>query len=128
VTTISLAAPAAASADSVALQGFTLDKSCVSPGGTVTATVTVQDTDWYQVNFYGQASVSEFGTKVYTAQPVGPYPAPPFVPLTVQNKQQVPTNTPWGYYTINFGIGPSAASPTSWGSRSATLTVSPWCF
>jgi hypothetical protein len=123
-----LASPATAAAAPVQLNGFTLSSGCIQPGGSVTATATVQDTAGYPVTFYSQSWVTEGGVEVYRGGVAGPDTAPAFVPVSQSQTLQVPAYTPWGYYTINLGIGPSSSDATSWSQRSATLTVSPYCW
>jgi hypothetical protein len=123
----SCAAPATAAAAPVNITGFTLSPSCVRPGGSVTATVTVQNTTWSPQAFYAQSWVTEFGAEVQSGSVVGPYGAPLFAPLTTTQTQQVPWYTPWGYYTVNVGIGPSSSDARSYSQRSAPLAISPYC-
>jgi hypothetical protein len=99
----------------------------VKPGGSITATVTVQNTTWFTQAFYGQSWVTEFGNEVQTGSVNGPYVAPLFAPLTTTQTQQVPWYTPWGYYSVNVGIGPSSSNARSYSQRSAPLAVSPFC-
>lgn len=122
------AAPAAAAAGPAQITSFTLSKSCVTPGGSVSANATVQNTTALPVQFYSKPWVTEGGFQVYSGGTAGPYPAPAFTPVSQSQTVQIPAYTPWGYYTIHLGIGPSSSDPTSWSQRSATLAVSPYCF
>jgi P pilus assembly chaperone PapD len=123
----SCAAPAAAAAAPVQITGFTVSPSCVKPGGNVTATVTVQNTTWYPQVFYAQSWVTDFGAEVQTGSVVGPYSVPVFAPLSQTQTQQVPWYTPWGYYNVWVGAGPSSSDGRSYSQRFAPLTVSPFC-
>jgi hypothetical protein len=123
-----LATPAAAAADSVVITGFSLSPSCVAPGRSVTGTVTIQDTDWYPVKFVTKGWATYLGQTVQDSGVIGPYPAPPFVPVIQSQTVNIPWYAPWGTYYVNIGTGPDASSPTSWSQRTATLTVSPFCF
>jgi hypothetical protein len=125
---LALAAPAAAAAAPVDITGFSVSPSCVQPGGTITTTVTVHNNNFFPTNLYGQPWATEGGVEVYRGSVSGPYTAPPLISVTQSLQQQIPVYTPWGYYSVNFGIGPSNSSPTSWSQRSATLVVSPVCW
>ena len=120
--------PAAASADAtVQVTNFSVWPTCVRPGNDVTATVTLQDTTWYPVSFVLQGWVTYYGQEVSRTSVMGPYPAPPFTPITQSQTTQVPWYAPWGTYYVNIGTGPSSTAPTSWSTRFAPLTVSPFC-
>ena len=122
-----VAAPGTASAAPVNVNSVTVSPSCVRPGGTVNANVTVQNTTLLPVNFYGQESATEFGAQVQRGSVLGPYTAPPLVPVSQSQTESIPWWTPWGQYTVTFGVGPSSSDPTSWSRSSAPLTVSPLC-
>jgi hypothetical protein len=122
------AVPAVASAAPADVTGLTLSPSCAAPGQTVTATVTVSDTTYYPQEFYAQDWVSDWGITLERGSVDGPLGVAPYAPLSDSVSAQIPPYTPYGYYTINVGVGPSSSSPTSWSSASAGLTVSPWCF
>ena len=121
------AAPAAALAAPATITSFTISPSCAAPGSTVSATATVQNNTAFPLSFYSQSNVTEGGVPVYSGGATGPYGAPAYVPVTQSQKVQIPWYTPWGYYSVNLGIGPSSSDPTSWSQRSATLIVSPVC-
>ena len=122
-----MAAPATASAAPVNVNSVTVSPSCVKPGGTLSANITVQNTTIFPVNFYGQEWATEFGATVQRGSVLGPYAAPPLVPVSESQAESIPWWTPWGQYTVYFGVGPSSSDPTSWSQSSATLTVSPFC-
>jgi hypothetical protein len=118
-----IAAPAAAMAAPVNVTGFTLSPSCTHPGGTVAAKVTVQNTTLLTQTFYAQTKTYYFGALVQTSQVQGPYNVPPLLSFSTTQQQTVSSNAPVGSYTVVLGIGPSQASPMSWSTRSAPLTV-----
>jgi hypothetical protein len=127
---VMVAAPAVAAASSpVQVTAFSLP-SCASPGQTISATVSVQNTTYYPQAFYAQEWVGNFGPgfALQSSSVQGPYGLPPYTPLTDSVSEQIPSYTPYGYYTVNVGVGPSSSSPTSWSSMSQGLTISPWCF
>ena len=128
VAVASAAGPAVAAAAPVSITGFSVSPACVTPGGTVTATATVQNTTGFPVSFYSQSWVTEGGVTVYRGGAQGAYNAPAYVPVTQSQNVQIPSYTPWGYYTLNLGVGPSSSDATSWSQRSAPLTVSPYCW
>jgi hypothetical protein len=119
--------PLAAASSPVQLTGFSLSPSCTHPGGTVTANVTVQNTTLSAQTFYAQDWVTAFGVTLTRGSAVGPNTLPPLYSASQGQATQVPSYTPYGYYTVNLGVGPSSTDPTSWGQRSAALTVSPFC-
>jgi hypothetical protein len=123
----SFAAPTAAAAAPVEVTGFTLSPSCVKPGGSVTANVTVQNSTYQAQTIFAQSWTTSYGTEVQTGPVIGPYTVPAFVPLSQSQTQTVPWYTPWGYYTVNFGVGPDSSHPRAWSQRSAPLVVSPFC-
>jgi hypothetical protein len=122
------ATPSIAAAAPVEVTNFNITPSCVKPGGQITSNSTVQNTTYTPTAFYAQAWATEAGFEVYRGSVAGPYPAPPFYPVSQTQTQQIPANTPWGYYYVNLGIGPSSSSPTSWSRRTTSLVVSPFCW
>jgi hypothetical protein len=123
----SVLAPAAALAAPVQVNSFSISPACTHPGGTVNATVTVEDTTWFPQSFYAQESVDYFGYTVQNSGASGSYPAFPAVPETQSVSQTIPQYAPWGTYTVHLGIGPSATDASSWSTSSATFQVWPWC-
>jgi hypothetical protein len=125
---LSLAGPAVSAASAAPqISSFSLSPSCVAPGGTVTGTATIHNPDLWFYAAYGQARASYFGVTVQTSSVSGPYPLLPFLSESGSVASSIPWYAPWGQYTVTFGIGPSPSSLTAWGTRSATLTVSPFC-
>jgi hypothetical protein len=123
----SIAAPAAQAAGPVTITGFTLNPSCVAPGGNTTATVGVQNMTVLPESFYAQTWATEGGAEVYRSSAQGPYTVPGLAPLSQSQSMNISKTTPWGYYTVYVGIGPSSSDPTSWSQASTTLVVSPFC-
>src|SRR5437870_1386470 len=109
-----LAAPAVAAAAPVNVTGFTLTPSCTHPGGTVSAKVTVQNTTLQSQTFYAQTKTYYFGAPVQTSQAQGPYSVPALLSGSNTQQQTIPSNAPWGSYTVVLGIGPSQTSAMSW--------------
>jgi hypothetical protein len=124
---LALAAPAAASADTVQVTAFSVSPTCVHPGANVTASVTLQNDTYYPLNFVLQSWTTYYGAEVQRSSVMGPYPAAPFTPITQSQTTQIPWYAPWGTYWVNVGTGPNSSSPTSWSTRSAPLTVSAFC-
>jgi hypothetical protein len=121
-----VAAPAAAAAP-VDVTGFTLSPSCVHPGGSVTANVTVQNNTYSTQTMYAQSWTTSWGVEVQTGPVIGPYSVPAFVPLSQSQTQTVPSYAPWGVYQVYFGVGPDSSHPRAWSQMSAPLYVSPFC-
>lgn len=127
VAALSLAAPAVASASPVQITSFTASPSCVRPGGSVSASATVQDTTPIVQTFYSHWTVSEGAYQVYNGTTGGPYTVPPLASISQSQNTQIPWYTPWGRYTVTLTIGPSSTDTSSWSRLSAPLTVSPYC-
>src|SRR5881409_1442165 len=106
VTAIAPAATALAAP--VEVTAFSLSPSCTHPGGTVTANTTVQNTTLLPQQFYAQTRTSYYGYPVQTSGVSGPYAVPTLSSLSKSTPTTVPSNAPWGDYTVLFGIGPSA--------------------
>jgi hypothetical protein len=123
----SVLVPASALAAPVEVSSFGISPSCTHPGGTLNATVTIQDTTWFPQSFYVQESTAYFGWTVQSSGASGSYPAFPGIPETQSQSETVPQYAPWGTYTVNLGIGPSSTDATSWSTRTATFQVYPWC-
>ncbi len=124
---VAVAAPSVAAASPAQLNSFSLTPACVAPGHSVTAATTVQNTTYTVQTFYAQEFVTEFGYTLQRGGVMGGYTIPPFYTTTQSQVTQIPAYTPYGYYTVNLGIGPSSSDPTGWGSRGTGLTVSPFC-
>jgi hypothetical protein len=124
---VAAATPAVAAASPVQLDAFSLSTSCATPGSKISANVTVQNTTYYFQTFYAQDWVSLYGLTVDTGSPQGGYPLPPLATISQSQSAQLPSYTPYGYYTVNVGVGPSSSSPTSWSTRSSGLFVAPFC-
>jgi hypothetical protein len=116
----------AAFAAPVNVTAFSISPSCTHPGGTVTATATVQNTTLLPQSFYGEARTSYFGVPVQTST-YGPYTALPLLSVTQSASTQIPYYAPWGSYSVVFGIGPSSGDPMGWSTSTSGFTVAPWC-
>lgn len=120
VTSPALAAP-------VNLTRFSVSPSCARPGGTVTGTVTVQNSNLLPQTFYGQTRTSYYGYQVQTSQVYGPFELLPLQSITTSMQMNVPWYSPWGSYTVTAGVGPSSSDAMSWSTAQASVTVVPWC-
>lgn len=124
---VTAVSPSVAAAAPVNVTAFSLSPSCTHPGGTVTATATLQNTTYLPQGFYAQEFVTEFGYTIQSGGVMGPYGLPSYGSVTQSQSTQVPSYTPYGYYTVNLGDGPSSSNATGWSSMGAGLTVSPFC-
>jgi hypothetical protein len=128
VAAIAAAAPAVAVAASpVQVTSLSTTPLCVRPGGSVNANVTVRNTTTAPQTFYAQDWVTELGLEVSRGSVMGSYTLPPLYSTTQSQTTKISPTTPYGYYTVNVGVGPSASSPTSWSRLSTTLIVLPFC-
>ena len=125
VAVLAIAPAAAAVAAPVEVTAFTLSPSCTHPGGTVTANTTVQNTTLLPQTFYAQTRTTYYGYPVQTSGVYGPYSVPPLSSLSKSTPTTIPSNAPWGDYSVTFGIGPSSSSAMSWSTRTAPLKVAP---
>jgi hypothetical protein len=123
-----IATPGAAIAAPVEVTGFTLSPACTHPGGTVTANTTVSNTTLLPQQFYAQTRTSYYGYPVQTSSVYGPYAVPSLSSLSQSNQSTVPSNAPYGSYTVVFGVGPSSSNAMGWSTRSAPLKVAPQPF
>jgi hypothetical protein len=124
---LAAATPAAAAAAPVQVTSFSLSPTCVAPGHSVTATATIQNTTYAPQSFYAQEFVSEFGYTIQQGSVMGAYALPSYASVTQSQTTQLSSTTPYGYYTVNLGVGPSSSNATGYGSRGTGLTVSPFC-
>jgi hypothetical protein len=122
---MAIAPVASAAAAPVEVTAFSLSPTCTHPGGTVTANTTVQNTTLLPQQFYAQTRTTYYGYPVQTSSVYGPYAVPSLSSLSKSTPTTIPSNAPWGNYTVVFGIGPSASSAMSWSTRSAPLKVAP---
>jgi hypothetical protein len=120
-------APSAALAAPLEVTAFNLSPSCMHPGGSVTGIDTVRTTTQQNQTFYAQTATSYFGVPVQKSQVYGPYITGPNTVSTTSTPTVVPWYTPFGFYTISFGLGTAAADAMGWSTRSASLYVEPWC-
>jgi hypothetical protein len=121
-------APASAiAAPPIVVSAFSLSPSCTHPGGTVTATDTLQTTTNQNVEFYAESETRYFGTVVMSTL-YGPYITGPNTTSTTVTPTSVPWYAPFGSYNTVFGVGPSAGDALGWSSRSADWSVTAWPF
>jgi hypothetical protein len=121
-------APAQALAAPVDVTSFSISPACTHPGGTISATVTVENSTPLPQPFYAETQAQWLGQLTLQTSPVyGPYPALPAVPETQTETATVPSYAVWGTYDVALGIGPSSSDPMGWSTATGSFSVSPWC-
>jgi hypothetical protein len=120
--------PAAAAAPPIVVKAFSVSPSCTHPGGTLTATDTVQTTTGQDQTFFIQTRTYYYGALFQTSKVYGPYITGPHTTSTTVTQTAVPLFTPFGSFATVFGVGPSRSDAMGWSTASAGWSVEPQPF
>ena len=114
--------PAAANAN-ISLTSFEITPSCVAPGGSVTANVTVRNDHWYHVHpLYARVRISNAQTGVVVSQTDEGPKYVPYGTYSTSRTSVVPANAPTGDYNVTLLLG-STQGGSDWGTATRLLKV-----